>query len=76
MRSLVILGILLMVLGLFTYLVPGLSATSLGTDREAGYTARSQVIRTLDVPVWASAAAMVTGLVFVIVGASVRPRTH
>lgn len=76
MRSLVILGVLLLVLGLFTYVMPVLQSTQADQSAGAGYSVSRSVTSTLDIPTWASAAAMVTGLVFIIAGASVRPRSY
>ncbi len=62
MRSLVVLGVLLLSLGLLAYALPALQGT------EVGLLAR--------LPREAGAATMVTGVIFIIMGASLRPRPH
>ena len=76
MRSLIVLGGLLLLVGLFTYLVPVLaSSSSSDVTQLPNMIANTQTTSTLMVPLWASAAAMVAGLLMMIVGAASRTHT-
>lgn len=73
MRGMIILGFVLVILGLFAFVMPN---TFTDSERDViGNTTRTEV-STVSIPSWAGAASLVAGLVMIVAGAAARPRSY
>ena len=75
MRSLLILGAALIVLGLFTFVLPVLTSSDFATFQQGGVSVSQSTTNTF-VPSWAGAIAVAFGLLLLLVGVAGRPRQY